>query len=121
MLHKTWLKLNTVHQLYIKLSVIIFNNLFLQEVSRFSMGCSIAQFFVLIVIICYCFTQIGTWQWNKIRFNYSVKEFPVSIGVIVFSYTSQLFLPSLEGDMENRRQFKVNFYKLMRISIFDRD
>ena len=72
------------------------------------MGCSIAQFFVLGVIMIYCFAQIKTWQWDQIRFNYSAQEFPVSIGVVVFSYTSQLFLPSLEGDMENRSQFKVN-------------
>ena len=48
------------------------------------------------------------WQWAQVRFNYSAEEFPVSIGVIVFSYTSQLFLPSLEGDMEKRSQFMVS-------------
>ena len=46
------------------------------------------------------------------RFNYSAQEFPVSVGVIVFSYTSQLFLPSLEGDMERRGDFKVFRYLL---------
>ncbi|CBY15593.1 unnamed protein product [Oikopleura dioica] len=78
----------------------------LKEVSRFSMGCSVAQLLVLGMIMLYCFTKISTWQWNKIRFNYSAQEFPVSVGVIVFSYTSQLFLPSLEGDMERRGDFK---------------
>ena len=84
------------------------------------MGCSVAQFLVLGMIMIYCFTKISTWQWDKIRlvckkkllkfiirFNYSAQEFPVSVGVIVFSYTSQLFLPSLEGDMEKRGDFKV--------------
>jgi len=33
-------------------------------------------------------------------------EFPVSVGVIVFSYTSQIFLPSLEGSMEKKEEFK---------------
>ncbi|CBY37358.1 unnamed protein product [Oikopleura dioica] len=78
----------------------------LKEVSRFSMGCSVAQLLVLGMIMLYCFTKISTWPWNKIRFNYSAQEFPVSVGVIVFSYTSQLFLPSLEGDMERRGDFK---------------
>ena len=80
----------------------------LKEVSRFSMGCSVAQFFVMGLIIFYCFLKIRTWQWEEVRFNYSAQEFPVSIGVIVFSYTSQLFLPSLEGDMEKRSQFMVS-------------
>ncbi|CAG5102293.1 Oidioi.mRNA.OKI2018_I69.chr1.g233.t1.cds [Oikopleura dioica] len=86
----------------------------LKEVSRFSMGCSVAQFLVLGMIMIYCFSKVSTWQWNEIRFNYSAQEFPVSVGVIVFSYTSQLFLPSLEGDMEKRGDFKkmLNFTHL---------
>ena len=92
------------------------------------MGCSVAQFVVMGLIIFYCFLKIrfvlyffskingvnflhekklSDWQWAQVRFNYSAEEFPVSIGVIVFSYTSQLFLPSLEGDMEKRSQFMV--------------
>ena len=63
---------------------------------------------------------LSDWQWAQVRFNYSAEEFPVSIGVIVFSYTSQLFLPSLEGDMEKRSQFMVwkiiiFLYKLYKI------
>ena len=99
------------------------------------MGCSVAQFVVMGLIIFYCFLKIrfvfiflnflfnnilSDWQWAQVRFNYSAEEFPVSIGVIVFSYTSQLFLPSLEGDMEKRSQFMVwkiiiFLYKLYKI------
>jgi len=61
---------------------------------------------------------LSDWQWAQVRFNYSAEEFPVSIGVIVFSYTSQLFLPSLEGDMEKRSQFMVwKFIILLQLYI----
>ena len=34
-----------------------------------------------------------------------MRKFPISIGVIVFSYTSQIFLPTLEGSMQNKEKF----------------
>lgn len=33
-------------------------------------------------------------------------NFPISLGVIVFSYTSQIFLPTLEGNMIDRSKFE---------------
>lgn len=35
-----------------------------------------------------------------------MKNFPISLGVIVFSYTSQIFLPTLEGNMEDPSKFQ---------------
>uniref|UniRef100_F6ZFE0 Vesicular inhibitory amino acid transporter n=1 Tax=Ciona intestinalis TaxID=7719 RepID=F6ZFE0_CIOIN len=78
----------------------------LRAVSRFSMGCSVAQIVVLGITIVYCITKINTWAWSEITISVDMKQFPVSIGVIVFSYTSQIFLPSLEGSMENRGDFR---------------
>uniref|UniRef100_H2ZJK7 Vesicular inhibitory amino acid transporter n=1 Tax=Ciona savignyi TaxID=51511 RepID=H2ZJK7_CIOSA len=70
------------------------------------MGCSVAQIVVLGITIIYCVTKIDTWAWGEITFSVDMRQFPVSIGVIVFSYTSQIFLPSLEGSMENRGEFR---------------
>ena len=53
---------------------------------------------MLCMVILNCFFQL--------TFNVNGKKFPVSIGVIVFSYTSQIFLPSLEGSMEHRKEFR---------------
>uniref|UniRef100_H2ZJK5 Vesicular inhibitory amino acid transporter n=1 Tax=Ciona savignyi TaxID=51511 RepID=H2ZJK5_CIOSA len=78
----------------------------LRAVSRLSMGCSVAQIVVLGITIIYCVTKIDTWAWGEITFSVDMRQFPVSIGVIVFSYTSQIFLPSLEGSMENRGEFR---------------
>ncbi len=37
----------------------------IKEVSRFSMGCSVAQFVVMGLIIFYCFLEIRKWQWSQ--------------------------------------------------------
>ena len=33
--------------------------------------------------------------------------FPISFGIVIFSYTSQIFLPTLEGNLVDRSQFKT--------------
>ena len=34
-----------------------------------------------------------------------ILSFPIALGVIVFSYTSQIFLPTLEGNMLDKSKF----------------
>lgn len=38
-------------------------------------------------------------------FRLDFQTFPITVGIVVFSYTSHIFLPSLEGNMEDRAQF----------------
>ena len=86
----------------------------LKAVSKFSCLCSIGQFLVYIVIIVYCcqtMQEAGGWAvgMSKLKFYVEWKEFSVGVGAIVFSYTSQFYLPSLEGDMADKSKFKVVF------------
>ncbi|XP_061410253.1 vesicular inhibitory amino acid transporter [Lethenteron reissneri] len=77
----------------------------LKAVSRFSLLCSLTHFVINFLVIGYCLTRARYWAWDKVKFYIDVKTFPVSIGIIVFSYTSQIFLPSLEGNMKKREEF----------------
>uniref|UniRef100_A0A8C4X0Y6 Vesicular inhibitory amino acid transporter n=1 Tax=Eptatretus burgeri TaxID=7764 RepID=A0A8C4X0Y6_EPTBU len=77
----------------------------LKTVSRFSMLCSLSHFVITFLVMAYCLSRARDWAWDKMKFYIDVKTFPVSVGVIVFSYTSQIFLPSLEGHMSEKRQF----------------
>uniref|UniRef100_A0A8C4WZK4 Vesicular inhibitory amino acid transporter n=2 Tax=Eptatretus burgeri TaxID=7764 RepID=A0A8C4WZK4_EPTBU len=77
----------------------------LKAVSKFSLLCSLTHFVINFLVIGYCLTRAGDWAWDKVKFYIDVNTFPVSIGIIVFSYTSQIFLPSLEGNMKNRNEF----------------
>lgn len=87
----------------------------LKTVSRFSCLCSIGQFLVYVVIIWYCLETTGErvgkdtdgnvvsgwWlAWSQVKFYVEWREFSIGIGAIVFSYTSQFYLPSLEADIE---------------------
>ncbi|KAJ8015803.1 hypothetical protein DPEC_G00000140 [Dallia pectoralis] len=77
----------------------------LKAVSRFSLLCTIAHFIINILVIAYCLSRARDWAWDKVKFYIDVKKFPISIGIIVFSYTSQIFLPSLEGNMQRPSDF----------------
>lgn len=77
----------------------------LKAVSKFSLLCTIAHFIINILVIAYCLSRARDWAWDKVKFYIDVKKFPISIGIIVFSYTSQIFLPSLEGNMYKPSEF----------------
>ncbi|XP_030303408.1 vesicular inhibitory amino acid transporter [Calypte anna] len=78
----------------------------LKIVSKLSQLCSLVHFIIILVVMTYCLTQIQRWSWAKFRLSIDFEEFLVSVGVIIFSYTSQIFLPTLEGNMKNPGEFK---------------
>jgi len=57
------------------------------------------------VIILYCFTRVGEWHWRHVQLRIDIWTFPISLGMVIFSYTSQIFLPSMEGNMVDRSRF----------------
>jgi len=64
----------------------------LKMVSTLSFWCTMAHIVINAVILGYCLLQIGDWGWSKVRWSIDMENFPISLGVIVFSYTSQIFL-----------------------------
>ncbi|XP_069706967.1 vesicular inhibitory amino acid transporter-like [Phaenicophaeus curvirostris] len=78
----------------------------LKTVSKLSQLCSLVHFIIILVVMSYCLTQIHQWSWAKFRLSIGFEEFLVSVGVIIFSYTSQIFLPTLEGNMKNPGEFR---------------
>lgn len=77
----------------------------LQAVSILSFWCTMAHLFINAIIVGYCLLEISEWGWSKVRWDMDFENFPISLGVIVFSYTSQIFLPTLEGSMEDPSKF----------------
>lgn len=65
-----------------------------------------AHYFSLLVML-YCLSQASSWSWSSLTLPVVPEDFLVSVGVIIFSYTSQIFLPPLEGSMEDRGQFNA--------------
>ncbi|KAF6197584.1 hypothetical protein GE061_008549 [Apolygus lucorum] len=77
----------------------------LHAVSTLSFWCTMSHLIINFVIFAYCLTEIGDWGWSKVKWTLDFENFPISLGVIVFSYTSQIFLPTLEGNMIDRSKF----------------
>ncbi|NXK25099.1 VIAAT protein, partial [Arenaria interpres] len=77
----------------------------LKIVSKLSQLCSLVHLVIILVVMTYCLTQIHRWSWAKFRLSVEFEDFLVSVGVIIFSYTSQIFLPTLEGSMKNPGEF----------------
>ena len=54
---------------------------------------------ISVVLTLYCFTQAGTWQTYDLN-EFDLKEFVASVGVMVASYSSQMYLSIIECDMK---------------------
>lgn len=77
----------------------------LHHVSTLSFWCTMAHVAINVIILGYCLLQAATWGWSHVPLRINIFTFPISLGIIVFSYTSQIFLPSLEGNMKDPSRF----------------
>ncbi|CAH1141619.1 unnamed protein product [Phyllotreta striolata] len=78
----------------------------LKSVSILSFWCTMSHILINAIILGYCLIYIGDWGWSKVKWSVDWENFPINLGVIVFSYTSQIFLPTLEGNMEDPSKFQ---------------
>lgn len=78
----------------------------LRHVSFLSFWCTVAHMIINAIVLIYCFTQASEWKWSEVQITINIWTFPISLGIVVFSYTSQIFLPSLEANMRDRS--KIN-------------
>ncbi|XP_037089238.1 LOW QUALITY PROTEIN: vesicular inhibitory amino acid transporter-like [Pollicipes pollicipes] len=78
----------------------------LHHVSTLSFWCTMAHLVINIFIFGYCLSWAGEWGWSQVKFRIDFLHFPIGLGIIVFSYTSQIFLPSLEGNMRDPGRFE---------------
>ncbi|XP_041831290.1 vesicular inhibitory amino acid transporter-like [Melanotaenia boesemani] len=79
----------------------------LRPVSTLSLLCSLAHILISLLVMLYCLSCASSWSWSSLSLSVDPEDFIVSVGVIIFSYTSQIFLPPLEGSMEDRGQFNA--------------
>ena len=77
----------------------------LRHVSWLSFWCTVAHLFINAIILIYCLTRVKTWHWADVDIKIDIWTFPISLGIVTFSYTSQIFLPTLEGSMTDRSKF----------------
>ena len=77
----------------------------LHHVSTLSFWCMVAHVAINIIIFAYCLGSAPDWHWGQVKLTIDFVQFPIALGVIVFSYTSHIFLPTLEHNMLDRSEF----------------
>ena len=77
----------------------------LRHVSWLSFWCTVAHMFINAIILLYCFIHAKEWRWSDVQIKIDIWTFPISLGIVIFSYTSQIFLPTLEGNLTDRSKF----------------
>lgn len=78
----------------------------LHSVSALSFWNGVVHTVINAVILGYCLLHVKEWDPSKVTLNIDILSFPIALGVIVFSYTSQIFLPTLEGNMLDKSKFE---------------
>ncbi|VDO50947.1 unnamed protein product [Onchocerca flexuosa] len=71
----------------------------IRVVSNLSLINAISHMIINAIIFIYCLLQ-------AIPFTFDIRTMPTVIGVVVFGYTSHIFLPSLEASMEDPSKFE---------------
>ncbi|EPB80305.1 transmembrane amino acid transporter protein [Ancylostoma ceylanicum] len=75
-------------------------------VSQLSFANAISHLAVNAIMMIYCLSEVRSWSFSSVTFGLDIYTLPTMIGVVVFGYTSHIFLPSLEGNMKEPKEFK---------------
>ncbi|EGT33656.1 hypothetical protein CAEBREN_17810 [Caenorhabditis brenneri] len=79
----------------------------LQIVSRLSFFNAISHLIVNLIMMIYCLSFVSQWSFSSITFSLNINTLPTIVGMVVFGYTSHIFLPNLEGNMKNPSEFNM--------------
>jgi vesicular inhibitory amino acid transporter len=77
----------------------------LQHVSKLSFWNGVVHTLINVLILGYCILRAQDWAFSKVTLKVDILSFPIALGIIVFSYTSQIFLPTLEENMIDKSKF----------------
>ncbi|XP_033736547.1 vesicular inhibitory amino acid transporter-like [Pecten maximus] len=77
----------------------------LRSVSWSSFWCTVAHLIINAIVLIFCITKAAKWKVQEVKVHLDIWSFPICLGIIVFSYTSQIFVPTLEGNMTDKSKF----------------
>jgi len=77
----------------------------LRAVSNLSFWNGVVHILINILILGYCVLNIQNWAFSKVSLGVDILSFPIALGIIVFSYTSQIFVCTLEENMKDKTKF----------------
>jgi len=77
----------------------------LRAVSNLSFWNGIVHILINVLILGYCVLNANKWAFSKVSITVDILSFPIALGIIVFSYTSQIFVCTLEENMQDKTKF----------------
>uniref|UniRef100_A0A0K0DTJ6 Aa_trans domain-containing protein n=1 Tax=Strongyloides stercoralis TaxID=6248 RepID=A0A0K0DTJ6_STRER len=78
----------------------------IRKVSDLSFLNGVSHLIINAVMLIYCLSEFYTWNFSNVTFFPRIRSMPTMIGVVVFGYTSHIFLPSLENSMIKPVEFR---------------
>ena len=89
--------------------VVISPNIFLRRLYHISLMSTVtvvSATFVFAAITCFCFTKADSWHVHNLD-KFNLKEFVAAVGVIIASYSSQMYLSVIESDMKEPSKINI--------------
>uniref|UniRef100_A0AC34RP00 Amino acid transporter transmembrane domain-containing protein n=1 Tax=Panagrolaimus sp. JU765 TaxID=591449 RepID=A0AC34RP00_9BILA len=90
-------------------SAVLLGTAFLDDiriVSHLSLANAVSHLIINAIMVIYCLSQLTDWQISSVVIFPNIRLLPTMIGVVVFGYTSHIFLPALEASMQDPKEFK---------------
>uniref|UniRef100_A0A915D3W5 Amino acid transporter transmembrane domain-containing protein n=1 Tax=Ditylenchus dipsaci TaxID=166011 RepID=A0A915D3W5_9BILA len=87
-------------------------------VSHLSLANAVSHLVINAIIVLYCLSQMGNWSLGSVAIIPNMRLLPTVLGVVVFGYTSHIFLPSLENSMQDPKQFNGSIFGLIGFLTF---
>ena len=78
----------------------------LSALAWLSMMAVIAAFIIFFLLLGFSLTRYKAWEWQSILF-FDVNTFPISMGIIMYSYCGHTVFPAVEESMKNPKKYNT--------------
>ena len=78
----------------------------LSSLAWLSMMAVLAAFLIFFVLLGFSLSRVKTWQWENLLF-FDFNTFPISMGIIVYSYCGHPVFPAVEGSMREPKRYNT--------------
>ena len=78
----------------------------LSSLAWLSMMAVLAAFLIFFVLLGFSLSRVKTWQWENLLF-FDFNTFPISMGIIVYSYCGHPVFPAVEGSMKEPKRYNT--------------
>lgn len=76
----------------------------LSALAWLSMLAVLAAFLIFFVLLGFSLSRVKTWKWENLLF-FDFNTFPISMGIIVYSYCGHPVFPAVEGSMREPKRY----------------